>query len=278
MLITGSTRGIGRATALAVGRQGARVLVTGRDEARGAAVVQQLRGMGSAGARFLRADLSTQAGVRALADAVRAIDAPLDALVHNAGAWFEERAETAEGFERTWALNHLAVYRLTHALLDRVRAAAAGRVVVVASAAHRGGGLDWTDLGKTAWARRGWPAYQQSKFANIVFTAELARRLRGTGVTANCLHPGFVASDFGQGGSLAARALLLATRPLQISPRRSARTVAWATLSADVAHMSGEYFKSRRVALPHPDTQDPAVGERLWRVSAAQCGLDPDWP
>jgi len=261
-----------------MGRQGVRVRVTGRCEERGRAVVQQLRAAGNPSCTFIRADLSTVAGVRSLAQAVRSRADRLDVLVNNAGAWFENRGETQDGVERTWAVNHLAPYLLTHLLWEPLAAAPAGRVVTVASDAHRGGRLDWGDLGKEAWTRRGWPAYQQSKWANIVFTRELARRLRGHRVTANCLHPGFVASRFGQGNGAAMRAALLLSRPLQISARRGAATVVWAAMSPDVSGMSGEYFKRRRVALPDPRTADPADGRRLWELSAAQVGIDPDWP
>jgi NAD(P)-dependent dehydrogenase (short-subunit alcohol dehydrogenase family) len=261
-----------------MGRQGVRVLVTGRSEGRGRAVLQQLRGAGNRSCAFIGADLSTVSGVRSLAQAVRSRVDRLDVLVNNAGAWFETRGETSDGVERTWALNHLAPYLLTHLLWEPLAAAPAGRVVTVASDAHRGGGLDWDDLGKAAWSRRGWPAYQQSKWANVVFTKELARRLRGHRVTANCLHPGFVASSFGQGNGPAMRAALMLTRPLQISARRGAATVVWAALSPDVAGMSGEYLKRRRVALPDPRTNDAADGRRLWDHSAAQVGIDAAWP
>ena len=277
-LITGSTAGIGREAALALGQQGVSVLVTGRDEVRGRAVLRQLREAGNSGCAFVAADLSTADGERALARAVRSRAPRIDVLVNNAGAWFDARGETADGIERTWALNHLAPFLLTHLLFEPLAAAPAGRIVTVASDAHRGSALDWDDLGKRAWRRRGWPAYQQSKWANIVFTAELARRLTGHRITASCLHPGFVASRFGQGNGAAMRAALRLTRPLQISPRRGAETVVWAALSRDVAGMNGAYFKRRRVALPDPGTQDPTDGQRLWHRSASQVGIDPGWP
>ncbi len=277
-LVTGGTAGVGRDSALALGRMGAQVVVVGRDHGRAKAVVSELKVAGNGRCSFILADLSLHDEIQRVGAEFRARHSRLDGLINNAGAFFATREQTAEGFERTWALNHLGYYRLTHALIDLLLAGPAGRVVNVASAAHKGGRIDWDDLQRLRYGSTGWPAYQQSKFANIVFTAELARRLRGSPVTANCLHPGFVASDFGQANGLLVQAVLALTRPLQISTEEAAQTVVWAATSSDVAAMSGEYFVKRRVTLPDPATADPRTGRRLWEISAQQSGLDPAWP
>src|SRR6185312_4690777 len=196
-VITGATSGIGLEAAGQLARRGARLVLVGRDPRRGEAALVRLRALvPRVEATIHYADLSLMAETRRLADELAAALPRIDVLIDNAGAVFDRHELTAEGLERTFALNHMAYFLLTNLLLDQLKAAAPSRIVVVASEAHRGAQLDFADLA----GRRvggGWQAYRRSKLANILFTAELARRLAGTGVTANCLHPGFVASRFG---------------------------------------------------------------------------------
>ena len=191
-LVTGATAGIGLVTALELARQGARVIGVGRSPERCAEAARQIREQtGTSAVEFLVADLSSQAEVRRLADQVKAATGRLDVLVNNAGLIRLEREVTVDGLEMTFALNHLAYFLLTNLLLDTLKASTPARIVSVASAAHQGCKINFDDLqGETKYSP--WRAYQQSKLANILFTRELARRLEGTGVTANALHPGYV--------------------------------------------------------------------------------------
>ena len=191
-LVTGATAGIGLVTALELARQGARVIGVGRSPERCAEAARQIREQtGTSAVEFLVADLSSQAEVRRLANQVKAATGRLDVLVNNAGLIRLEREVTVDGLEMTFALNHLAYFLLTNLLLDTLKASTPARIVSVASAAHQGCKMNFDDLqGETKYSP--WRAYQQSKLANILFTRELARRLEGTGVTANALHPGYV--------------------------------------------------------------------------------------
>ena len=196
-LVTGGTAGIGFVTARELARRGAAVTIVGRDPARGASAVESIRAVaGSEAVDFVAADLSEQTQLRAFAAAFRERRPRLDVLVDNAGGMFGRRQTTAEGIERTFALNHLGYFLTTLLLLPSLQAAAPSRIVVVASEAHRGARLDFDDLqGEQLYSR--WTAYRRSKLANLLFTYELARRLAGQGITANALHPGFVATDIG---------------------------------------------------------------------------------
>jgi NAD(P)-dependent dehydrogenase (short-subunit alcohol dehydrogenase family) len=199
--------------------------------------------------------------------------ARLDVLINNAGALFTERSVTVDGIERTFALNHLAYFLLTNLLLDRLRAAAPSRVVNVASGAHRRGELHWDDLQLTRYGGQGWTAYQQSKLANILFTRELARRLDGTGVTANCLHPGFVETGFGRNNGPLARALLWLTRPIQRTPAQGADTLVWAATDASLAGVSGRYLQDRAERTPARQATRDEDARRLWDVSERMVGM-----
>jgi NAD(P)-dependent dehydrogenase (short-subunit alcohol dehydrogenase family) len=197
-LITGATSGIGKETAFGLARLGARVVIVGRDPDRTRAAADWIRReTGSEQVSFLLADLSSQSEVRGLAREFKDKYSRLDVLVNNAGGIFTRRETTVDGFERTWALNHLAYFLFTQELLELLKASAPARIVNVASIMHTGGLIDFGDLqGEKSYS--GIRAYSQSKLANVLFTYALARRLEGTGVTANCLHPGGVATGFGQ--------------------------------------------------------------------------------
>ncbi len=247
-VITGATSGIGLAAAEALARTGARLVLVGRDRAKGEAALARLRGVRRAcEASVLYADLARLDAVRGLA-AQLALLPRIDVLINNAGAIFRRRAETPDGLERTFAVNHMGYYLLTRLLLPRLNESAPARIVNVASGAHRGARLDFVDL-QMARDFDGWTAYRRSKLCNILFTRELARRLAGSGVTANCLHPGFVATGFGDNTDGWFRAsLALGKRLLAISPARGAETVSYLASSPDVASVSGLYFGKCRAA------------------------------
>jgi retinol dehydrogenase 14 len=273
VLITGSTSGIGKVTALELAQQGATVLAVSRDRARGEATVAELRSRAGGGAAELFvADLSSQEEVRRLAREVRARHERLHVLVNNAGAIFRTRRATADGLEGTFALNHLAPFLLTHLLRDLLQASAPARVVTVASAAHRFARIDFDDLQgerRYRWAR----AYAQSKLANVLFTYELARRLEGTGVTANCLHPGGVATGLWRESRGFVRALLWLGRPFMLGPERGAETMIYLAAAPEVEGVSGRYFVRKEEQRSSAASYDRDTAARLWDVSAA---LAPD--
>jgi NAD(P)-dependent dehydrogenase (short-subunit alcohol dehydrogenase family) len=266
VLVTGATQGIGRETAAALVQMGARVGIVGRDRARTQAVADALRAeVPGATVDVFVADLSLAQATRRLAAEVKQRYAKLDVLVNNAGAVFSDRAVTAEGLERTFALNHLSYFLLTNELLGLLEASGDGRVVSVSSEAHRGGHVIFDDL-QSEKSYSGFRVYSTSKLENILFTRELARRLaeRGARVTANCLHPGVIASGFARNnkGLYGVMARLLA--PLLTSPAKGARTSVHLASSPEVASASGQYFKDRRLKQPTREAQSDAVAKRLW--------------
>ena len=272
-LVTGATRGIGRVAARELARMGATVLITARDPGRGRDTAEEIRRDTGREVAVLPADLASQASVRELAAEVRRRTDRLQVLLNNAGAIYTTRQLSPDGHELTLALNHLGYFLLTNLLLDLLRSGAPSRVVNVASAAHRRGRIDWDDLQGERRYGGGWKAYSQSKLANILFTRELARRLQGSGVTANCLHPGVVATGFGHNNPTLFGTLVKLAAPLFISPARGADTAVWLATAPEVAGVSGEYFARRR---PIPSTragQDPEAARRLWEVSERLTGL-----
>ncbi len=218
VLITGATSGIGKATAMGLANMGASVVMVGRDRGRGEAAVAEIKERsGNASVDLMLADVSSQREIRRLADGFGEAYPRLDVLVNNAGVFRSERITTADGIEATFAVNHLAYFLLTNLLLERLKASAPSRIVNVASADHSNATIDFDDLqGEKGY--RGAKAYSRSKLANVLFTYELARRLRGTGVTVNCLHPGVVGTNLGSGVSGAFGFVVSALRPLMKSP------------------------------------------------------------
>jgi NAD(P)-dependent dehydrogenase (short-subunit alcohol dehydrogenase family) len=267
VVVTGATSGIGQVAAERLAAMGARLIVVARDRARGEAVVAVLKRVGPGTAHGFRlADLSLMTETRRLAAEIAAAEPRIDVLVNNAGALFAARQVTAEGLERTFGTNHMAYFLLTLGLAESLRAAAPARVINTASDAHRGEALDFSDL-QSSRGYRGVRAYGRSKLANILFTRELARRWCGTGVTANCLHPGFVATRFGDGsGGWLSYGVRLA-KVFAISPRKGAETIVHLAASPKVAEVSGEYFYQCRPTIPSVAARDDAAAQRLWTES-----------
>jgi NAD(P)-dependent dehydrogenase (short-subunit alcohol dehydrogenase family) len=274
VVITGATDGIGKVTAREIAKLGASVTLVGRNAAKGDAVVRELKqAVGHDRVSFVQGDMATKKGVRAAAGAIKGRMKKIDVLLNNAGAMFQARGLTEDGVENTFALNHLGYFLFTAELLDLVKAAPAGRVVSVASAAHQGAKLDLGDL-QNAKAYSGWKAYGQSKLANIYFTYELARRLDGSRVTANCLHPGFVASRFGDNNGGFFRMLIgFAKSVAAISEDEGAKTSVYLASSPEVAGVSGKYFDKCKAVSSSPVSYDENIARELWRVSEKLTGL-----
>jgi NAD(P)-dependent dehydrogenase (short-subunit alcohol dehydrogenase family) len=271
-VVTGANSGIGKAAALTLARFGAEVILVCRDSARGEAARAEIAVAAAAGQPRLEiADLSSMTEVRDLAGRLGALGR-LDVLINNAGLVLGERRTSADGFEYTFALNHLAPFLLTNLLREQLVASAPARVITVSSAAHRGARLDLDDV-QLAGHFNGWRAYANSKLANILFTTELARRLTGTGVTANCLHPGTVNTGFGRDGSRLLRLGLDLGRRFLRTAGQGADTVVYLASSPDVAGATGGYYVNRKLRAPSRAARDQATARRLWEISAELTGL-----
>jgi NAD(P)-dependent dehydrogenase (short-subunit alcohol dehydrogenase family) len=272
-LVTGATAGIGLVTARELARLKALVIGVGRSPERCAEAARQIRQqIGNADVEYLVADLSSQAEIRRLAAELKSRTARLDVLVNNAGGIFLKRQETVDGREMTFALNHLAYFLVTNLLLDLLKSSAPARIVSVASAAHQGSRINFDDPdAKVRYSA--WRAYQQSKLANILFTRELARRLEGTGVTANALHPGFVKTQIFRAEGIGAWLVRRAADVLAISPERGAQTSVYLAASPDVAGQSGRYFVRRKALASSPESEDETSARRLWQLSEDLTGL-----
>jgi NAD(P)-dependent dehydrogenase (short-subunit alcohol dehydrogenase family) len=266
-LVTGATSGIGLVTARELARQGPRVLLIGRNPAKSARIGEQIRAeTGNPDVEVLLADFSSQQQIRELARQVREQCPRLDVLINNAGGMWLKRQLTVDGLEMTFAVNHVAYFLLTHLLLDTLRASGPARVVNVASGAHRKATLDFDDLqGERRY--RGWQAYCRSKLANVLFTYELARRLADKGVTANALHPGWVATGFGGNNGWRGRLVQMAARLGGISPEQGARTVLYLATAPEVTGVTGKYFHRGQAVRSSTASYDEAAARRLWQVS-----------
>jgi len=268
-LVTGATAGIGEATALGLARAGATVLLVARNPAKAEEVLARLAAeSGNPRLEVLLADLASLAQVRALAAEVERRHDRLHVLVNNAAVYTKERALTADGIETQFAVNHLAPFLLTNLLLPLLRRSAPARVVTVSSEAHRGITIDWENLtGERRY--HGLRAYGQSKLANLLFTFELARRLSGSGVTANAVHPGVVGTSLLFGGWAPLRLL----KPFLRGPEQGARTTVFLATSPRVEGVTGRYYKDSREIEPSPQARDPETARRLWEISERMTGL-----
>jgi NAD(P)-dependent dehydrogenase (short-subunit alcohol dehydrogenase family) len=275
-VVTGATSGIGKATATALAQLGAQVVLVARDRGRGEATAAEVAAAGASPPRLEIADLASMAQVRALAGRLGALER-IDVLVNNAGLMAGQRRATADGLDEVFAVNHLAPFLLTSLLLGQLTAAAPARVITVTSGAHAGARLDLDDPQlERGW--ESWRAYANSKLANILFTRELARRLEGTGVTANCAHPGVVRTRFGREARLPMRAAVTLGRPFMLSPRRGAGTIVYLATSPEVAGASGGYYVKRQRREPSAAARDDATAQRLWQLSEELTGLAPARP
>ena len=274
VLVTGATRGLGLETSAQLAHRGARVLMVGRDPARLEAAMARLRRrVPGAQVGGVLGDFASLASIRRLADDVGARHDRLDVLVNNAGAVHKERRVSADGIEMTFAVNHLGYFLLTNLLLDLLVRSAPARIVTVASIAHRDGALDFDDLG----LEHGYGimrAYSRSKLANVLFAAELARRLAGTGVTSNSVHPGTVATNIWTGAPLWAKPFIyLLRRPFFLSVAQGAATIVQLATDPSLEGTTGKYFELGRAVDPAALGRDEALARRLWEVSAAMVGL-----
>jgi NAD(P)-dependent dehydrogenase (short-subunit alcohol dehydrogenase family) len=273
VLLTGATRGIGRAAAVDLARQGVEVALVGRESERVKAVaVAAAATGGGAPVHQHVADLALMSDVRALAEEVRDRYAHVDVLANNAGALFASRKETSEGFEQTFALNHLAPFLLTNLLMDRLDG---GRVVTTASDAHKSGRLDLDDL-QSERSYAAMRVYGTSKLCNILFTRELAKR--APELRANCFHPGVVRTGFGKNDNGIWKVLTTLGSPFFRSPRRGARSLLWLALSDEAADLTGQYVEDEKVVAPSAQAQDDALAAGLWERSAQLVGLPADTP
>jgi NAD(P)-dependent dehydrogenase (short-subunit alcohol dehydrogenase family) len=279
VIITGATSGIGQIAAEALARMGARIVQIARDHDRGQAAMKRLAEVAPEIAHSIYyADLSLLGEMKRVGAEIAAAEPHIDVLINNAGAVFATRQLTQDGLERTFALNHMSYFVLTEMLRARLVASAPARVVNTASNAHRGTGLDLNDLqsanthqgllARVIYLGPGLQLYGRSKLCNILFTRELARRLAGTGVTANSHHPGFVDSRFGDAsGGLLTWGIRLWKRILAISPEQGAKTMTYLASSPVVGTVTGEYFYKSRPVRPSRAAQDDAMAKRLWEES-----------
>jgi NAD(P)-dependent dehydrogenase (short-subunit alcohol dehydrogenase family) len=273
VLITGATEGIGKETARALYAMGAHVVLVGRNPEKMERVITDMSSQNPDGGKLegMIADLSSLAEIRSLASEFKQKYNRLDVLLNNAGAFFNKRLESADGYEMTFALNHLSYFYLTYLLLDLIKASAPSRIISVSSGAHVMGKINFNNLqGKGIYV--GWKAYGRSKLMNILFTRELARRLEGTRVTANVLHPGFVATKFGHNNKGLYQKFVKWSQRRAISPEEGAQTSIHLASAPEVAGVSGAYFYKSKIVQPSNAAQDDEAAKRLWEISLELIG------
>jgi len=275
VLITGATNGIGKVAALEIAKKGAEVVLVGRNPGKTGQVVQQVKEISSNPAvDGLVADLSSTAQVRQLAQAFHQKYPRLHVLINNAGGIFANRTLTIDGYEYTFALNHLAYFMLTNLLSDLLLANAPARIINVSSRSHEGAVLDFNDLQNARhYSYGGYRAYGQSKLANLLFTYELARRLSGTGVTVNALHPGTVATGFGQNNGGAMRVGMSIYHQFSLTPEQGADTIVYLASSPQVEGITGKYWTKRKAVPSSLESYAEDAQKRLWAVSAQMTGI-----
>jgi NAD(P)-dependent dehydrogenase (short-subunit alcohol dehydrogenase family) len=273
VILTGATRGIGRAAAIELARRGSELGVVGRDPARVRATAEEARAAGTGAPVHAHvADLARMDEVRRLARELFETYPRIDVLINNAGAMFTSRHTTPDGFEQTFALNHLAPFLLTNLLLDRL-AEDGGRVVTTASDAHKGGRLDLDDLQSEHGRFRAGRVYGTSKLCNILFTRELQRRCPA--IAANCFHPGVIRTGFGKNDGVLARISLTLVGPFLGSPERGAGTLVWLALEPAGGELRGQYVEKRRPVQPSAEALDDRLATALWERSERLTGLVP---
>ena len=272
VVVTGATSGIGLAAAIELARRGADLTVVARNQARAAEAVRRISAVSTGSAPDVTlADLASQSSIRQLAVELLARYPRIQVLVNNAGAIYGRWQMSADGIELTWAVDHLAPFLLTNLLLDRLKASHPARIVTTSSGAHERARIPFDDLNaERSWGGAGFTRYGETKLANILFTAELARRLEGTGVTANAFHPGFVATGFNRNNGVMMRIGMAISRPFARSPQKGAETLVWLVDSEDANDLNGAYVFDRRPVAPSPAAQDVETARRLWQISEEQ--------
>ena len=266
-IVTGASSGIGKVTALELAKAGAKVVMVCRPGSKAEAAFGEIsREAGKDKVELMNADLSSQSSIRAFAENFKKTHDRLEILVNNAGILLSNRELTADGLERTFATNHLAYFLLTNLLLDMLKASVPARIVCVASEAERGGKIDFDDL-QSERTYGGMKAYSQSKLANILFTYELARRLKHTGVTANCLHPGLVNTGWGRGFRGIFKIGIKLVTPFMLAPEEGAKTSIYLASSPEVEKVTGQYFIKCKPARSADSSYDADVAKKLWEVS-----------
>ncbi len=275
VVITGATSGIGQVAAEELAGMGARIVQVARGRERAQAALKRLQERAPGIAHSVHyADLSRISEMKRVAAEIAQAEPRIDVLINNAGAMFGARQVTEDGLERTFALNHLSYFVLANGLLQRLTASAPARIINTSSDAHKSGGvLDFSDL-QSSKRYRGFRVYGLSKLCNILFTRELARRTAGTGVTANALHPGFVATRFGDEAGGRAAFVIGLFKHFALSPQKGAATLIYLASSPEVASATGQYFYKCRQATPNNEAQDDSKAQRLWQESARLAGLE----
>ncbi|HEV3037828.1 MAG TPA: SDR family oxidoreductase [Candidatus Angelobacter sp.] len=274
VVITGATSGIGQVASEKLAGMGARMVLVARNKTRGEAALARLRQISPAVSHTIYyGDLSRLSEMKRVAGEISAAEPRVDLLINNAGAMFGFRQVTGDGLELTFATNHMSYFVLTHGLRKSLQAAAPARVVNTSSDAHKHRKLDFNDL-QSEKNYRGFPVYGRSKLANILFTSELARRLSGTGVTANCLHPGFVATAFGNHSGGFFSHVIRAAKVFAISPEKGAETIIYLASSGEVANVTGKYFYKCRPATPTKEARDDESAKRLWLETTKLAGME----
>jgi NAD(P)-dependent dehydrogenase (short-subunit alcohol dehydrogenase family) len=266
VIITGASRGIGKEAAFAIARQGAELTLVVRDKALGESVADECKRRGAASVDVLVCDLSSQKDIRRLAQEILDRYQRINVLINNAGAIYTERSTTVDGLERTFATNHVAYFLLTTLLLERLKASAPARIINVASDAHRRNSFDLADL-QSERSFTGMTVYGASKLMNILFTRELHKRLAGSDVTVNALHPGVVATNFGDSAKGLMKTVLKLARPFMRTEADGAKTTVYLASSAEVSGVSGRYFKNCREATPSAQARRDDLAAGLWAAT-----------
>jgi retinol dehydrogenase 12 len=275
MVVTGATSGIGEVAACELAKQGARIVFTARDRERAAATMTKLRSANpSADHKMHLADLSSLAGMKRVANEIAQSESRIDVLINNAGAVFLSRKTSADGLEMTFATNHMAYFVVTNILLERLKATPGARIVSTASDAHKSGKLDFSDL-QSERSYSSFGVYGTTKLENILFTRELSRRLQGTGITANCQHPGFVGTRFGQSSTsnILLKGLSRVIMSFGLKPEEGAKTMIYLASSPEVEGKSGGYYYKCKPEQPTAAAQNDDDARRLWDASAKIAGF-----
>jgi NAD(P)-dependent dehydrogenase (short-subunit alcohol dehydrogenase family) len=276
-LVTGSTSGIGKEIAVGLAKMKANIILVGRNKAKCQAALEEISRNVSISTNenrvsYLLADLSSQASIHQLANKFLESYESLDILVNNAGVFLSRRVTTVDKIEYTFAVNHLAPFLLTNLLFERIKASSPSRIITTSSVAHRGAYINFDNLQFERGRYNGVEAYRQSKLANILFTKELARRSRGSGVTSNCFHPGGVRTNLVQSNPWYYRLIWAIINPFLVSPKKGADTAIYLASSSKIADISGKYFVNRKPERPSELAEDHNIAARLWKISEELTG------